>query len=379
MGQAAILRVRLYFLVQFMSVGMINAYGGIWLKYQGLSAFEIGVIGAAPVALMLALTLFVGRLADRASDWRQTIVVTMAVAGAASLGLIWAEAFWTILFFWAVMATAQRIGVPVADAAGLRMARREGVDFGSLRALATIGYLAVILGAGLLLGENGIWLFLPLLIGFGLLRAGAAFSLPNLRGPRGTDSRPSHLSGVMKPWFVLPLLGWALIDSNHIILNSFQGLIWADQGIGTGMIGALIALGAMAETVMFFAFRRLSLRFSPLVILLAAGAFSVLRWVGLAFATSLWALVILQLMHALTYAMGFLAVTNFIADQTSEDIAAEAQGFLVTLELAVSVTALVAFGWLVGAFGAGAYLGSAVLAAAGAICVLAALKVRMRP
>ena len=323
-----------------------------------------------------ALTLIVGRLADRARDWRQVIVITMAIAGAAPLGLLWSQSFWAILIFWAALATAQRVGVPVADAAGLRMARREGVDFGGLRGLSTIGYLAVILIAGYVMGESGIALFLPIFIALGLLRAGAAFALPDLRGPRGQDSRPARLSLMMKPWFVLPLLGWALIDTNHIILNAFQGLIWADQGISTAVIGVLVALGALAETVMFFAFRRVSRRFAPLTILAAAAGFSVLRYIGLAFVTDIWTLAALQLMHALTYAMGFLAVTNFIADQTSEDIAAEAQGFLVTLELAVSVLALVAFGWLVGAFGASAYLAASLLGALGGISVLVARRVR---
>lgn len=375
-SKSAANRVRLYFLVQFMSIGMLNAYGGIWFAAQGLSAFQIGMIGAAPIALMLVLTLVVGRLADKAQDWRQVIVATMCVAGIAPIGLIWANGFWVILGLFAVLVTAQRVGVPIADAAGLRLSRREGIDFGTLRALSTIGYLLVILGAGYAMRGKGVELFLPLLIGLGLLRALFAFGLPNLRGPRGIDEKPAQLSGVMKPWFVLPLIAWALIDTNHMILNSFQGLLWSQQGISTGVIGILIALGAMAETAMFFGFRQVARRFSPLTVLLAAAVFSIIRWVGMAMAPGLAVLVVLQLMHALTYAMGFLAVTNFIADSTSEDIAAEAQGFLVTLELAASVIALLGFGWLAGAFGPGAYLGSAVVAGAGGLCVIAARRLR---
>lgn len=356
----------------FMSVGMINAYAGIWFAERGLSEMQIGVIGAAPVALMLALTLFVGRLADRASDWRQVIIGGMVVAGLAPIALIWTTGFVGILIVWAVLATAQRVSVPVADAAAMRLARREGMDFGSLRALATVGYLAVILGAGWLMGADGVALFLPLFILFGLIRAVFAFGLPTLRAKTDVGAERARLTIRWQPWFLLPILAWALMDTSHIVLNSFQGLLWSQQGITTGTIGALIALGAVAETVMFFSFRRVARRFSPLAVLGAAAIFGVIRWVGMALEPGIAWLVVLQLMHALTYAMGFLAITTFIADSTSEDNAAEAQSFLVTLELALQVPMLVAFGWLAGYFGALTYTGSAIMAVLGGICVIIA-------
>ena len=239
--------------------------------------------------------------------------------------------------------------MPVADAAGLRMARREGLQFGRLRGLSTIGYLMVILISGYLLRDLGIALFLPLFVGLGFIRAIAALSLPRLRAPDAAPVTTTSLWRGMKPWFVLTILGWAVVDSNHIILNSFQGVLWSQQGISTEVIGVLITLGALAETVMFFAFARVSARFAPRQLMIAAAGFSVIRWIGLALAPGPLLLIPLQLMHALTYAMGFLACTNFIADHTSEDNAAEAQSLLVMLELGVSavvVLALMRTPWL---------------------------------
>lgn len=365
-------RVQLFFFVQFLSVGMVNAYSGIWFAEIGLTPTQIGIVGAAPITLMLLMTVFVGRIADRASDWRLVIIWCMVIAGLAPLGLYWTTGFWGVLLFWTILASAQRMGIPIVDAAAMRMARREGADFGSMRALATIGYLLVIVVAGYVLHDGGVALFLPLFVVFGLVRSVAAFGLPSLRGPRTPQASPTDLKTNLKPWFILPMLAWALIDTNHIILNSFQGLLWKEQGIATDVIGLLIALGALAETAMFFGFQRVAKRFSPLTILLAAAGFSILRWVAMAMSPGVLVLIALQLMHAFTYAMGFLAVTNFIADNTSEDNAAEAQSLLVLFELAVSIVFLIGFGWLAGQVGALAYLGSAGTAAAGGICIIAA-------
>ena len=366
------LRVRLFFFSMLMSVGMINAYSGIWFAERGLTEWQIGLVGAAPIAVMLAVTLFIGRLADRAGDWRQVIAVLLVVAGLAPVVLIWTPGFWGILLVWSVLATAQRASLPVADAAGMRLARREGMDFGALRALATIGYLAVILVAGWAMGAEDVALFLPIFIALGLVRAGFAVALPPLRATGDIGRTRAALTLRWQPWFFWPLLGWALMNTAHIILNSFQGLLWAQQGLATGTIGALIALGAVAETALFFGFSRLARRVSPLAMLGVAAAAGVIRWSLMALQPGVTVLVLLQLMHALTYALGFLAVTTFIADAVAEDNAAEAQSFMVMLELAVQVPVLVAFGWLAGQLGAGAYLAATVLALAGGGFVLAA-------
>jgi PPP family 3-phenylpropionic acid transporter len=163
------------------------------------------------------------------------------------------------------------------------------------------------------------------------------------------------------------------------VLNAFQGLLWAEQGIAANVIGLLIGLGAVAETVMFFAFRRFAARFAARDLILIAALVSVLRWVAMSFAPGVPVLVGLQLLHSVTYALGFLACTNFIADSTSEDIAAEAQSFLVVLEQGLAIFALLGFGWLAGMWGAGSYLGSAALALIGGVLVWAARSREMPP
>ncbi|MBM1220046.1 MFS transporter [Ponticoccus sp. SC2-23] len=370
-------RLRIYFFVQFLSVGLVNAYSGIWFAHLGLDAVQIGLLGAAPIALLLFVTLFVGRLADRARDWGQVIRLGGLVSAVFAAGLFGAEGFVAILILWALTAGAQRVVVPVTDAAALRMLRRRGAEFGPFRALSTIGYLLAVGGVGLLMGQDRIDLFLPLFVGFCVLRAIAAFGLPPMRDPGQVRTARTIWQGfpqMRKAWFVLPLLAWAFIDSNHMILNSFQGLLWAEQGITTATIGFLIVLGALAETAMFFGFRRIATRWPPLTLMMIAAVASVVRWTAMSMAPGVPVLIVLQLLHALTYAMGFLAITNFIADKTDESDAAEAQSFLVVIELALASGIVVIFGMIAQWAGAGAYLFSAAIAMGGAISIMAAMR-----
>jgi PPP family 3-phenylpropionic acid transporter len=373
------LRVGAFYFTQFMTAGAATVFAGIWFSSKGLSSQEIGLINAIPVLAMLAVNLVVGRIADRADDWRQVIVAGSLGAAVMPFGLFFVEGFWGILLFWTLAGMAQMAVTPVADAAAMRMNRRRGTDFGAIRAWGTIGYMAVILATGYLVVWFGGWIFLPLFVGLALFRGAAALGLPKFRVAKA-ERTPSPGAGrlieVMKPWFLLPLVGWAIIFATHLILNAFQGLLWKQQGISEDLIGVLIALGALSETAAFFAYRRFAGRFSARNLILLSGVVSVARWVAMSFSPDIEVLVGLQLLHSVTFALGFLGCVNFIANWTSEDIAAEAQSFSVMLQQGMAVLAISGFGWLAGDWSARAYLASGAFAALGALLVWISLRMQ---
>ena len=72
------MRAALYHFTVFGSTGVASVYFAIWLAGHGIRPDEIGIINAAPVLLMLAVNVLVGRIADRASDWRGWIQASLA-------------------------------------------------------------------------------------------------------------------------------------------------------------------------------------------------------------------------------------------------------------------------------------------------------------
>lgn len=373
-------RTTIFYFLMFANGGAGFTYAGIWFANKGLSTQEIGVINSAPIFVMLLINLFVGRLADKLPDWRQAIVIGMLIAGVLPLGLFFANDFWMILLFWGLSGVIMNATVPVADAATMRMTRRRGSDYGTIRAWATVGFLVAILISGFAIDAYGDWLFLPIFTGLALLRGATALILPNFRAGEKDLNAPvvgaTKLLQVMKPWFLLPLAGWAMIFATHLILNAFQGLLWAQQGIGLDVIGLLIGLGALSEALMLFAYRRFFGGYPARYMILIAAGISALRWVAMAYSPGVPVLIALQSLHAFTFAMGFLASINFVANWTSEDIAAEAQSFLVMLQQGFGVVAIVGFGWLVADYGPMTYLASAAFAATGGVMVWASLKMK---
>ena len=161
-----------------------------------------------------------------------------------------------------------------------------------------------------------------------------------------------------------------------MILNVFQGLLWQQQGISAEMIGILITVGALSEAAMFFGFKRFATRYSARHLILLAAAVSVLRWGAMAFSPGVEILFLLQMLHAFTFALGFLGIMNFVANWTGEEIAAEAQSFLAIVQQGTAVAAYLVFGGLAASWGAQAYWASVALALSGGVLVWLSLMLK---
>jgi PPP family 3-phenylpropionic acid transporter len=333
---------------------------------KGLSSGEIGIVNAVPVLIMLVVNIVIGRLADRASDWKVTVVILSLIAGVVPVGYFFVNDFWTLLLVFTACTVPSGALVPVIDAATLRMTQRRGTDFGFVRAWATVGYTVTAALTGVLIGWLGPSAFVPAFVAFSLLRALMALPLPQFRAPPAVDApvrgSGAKLSSLLRPWFLLPCISFALIQSTHFFLGAMGALVWKIDGVGEGWIGPLIAVSAAGEATTMFLWRRIGPHMSARTMLIIAGAVAAVRWAVMATNPPLWLLFGLQALHAITLPFSYFGIMHFIANWAPEEIAAEAQGFSSAMTQGFSVVTLIAFGWLIGFMGGEAYYVAAGMA-----------------
>lgn len=369
---------RYYFSI-FMGGGVISIYLPIWLNARGVTDTQIGYLNAAPMLGILLISVLVGRIADRASDWKQTIVIGQVLAAIFTIALGLATEFWVLLIIWTLSFVPAGVVMPVADAATIRLGLRRGFSFGAVRAWGTVGYLLICILAGWIISIGGPGIFLWLLGGLAILRAAMAYLLPPMResGQLITASPglmlSANLRAALRPWILLPMIGSALLFAAHLVLNGFAALVWLEQGISESTIGILVAIGASAEAGTMFIWKSLQRRFSARHLILIAALVAVFRWTAMAFAPPLWALLPLQVLHGVTFTFGYLGCMYFIANRTDESVAAEAQGLFSMMQQTVAVVALASFGALFQAFGDLAFLGCSLLSIMTAILIVASL------
>jgi hypothetical protein len=221
-------RSGLFYLTMFASGGAAVTYLPIWLSLQGITEAQIGVINALPILVMMVLNLVVGRIADRAKDWRSVIIIGCMATAVASVGLLFVSGFWAILLFWTLTVLPMAATGPVVDAAVMRLTRRRGSDFGVIRAWGTVGFMTFNALAGVFAAWWGPAFFIPLFVGLSVLRAVASLYLPLFRAPEPSASDPKplinpliaqRLREVMKPWFLLPLFGMAMVFGIHMMIG----------------------------------------------------------------------------------------------------------------------------------------------------------------
>lgn len=382
-------RVSLFYFSMFMVPAVANPYLPIWLTDRGFTEAQIGTINAAPIFLMILLNLLVGRIADRASDWRQVIVFGAFFACIAPVALFFADGYWSILIIWSLVIVPFQAIAPVLDAATLRLLHRIGGDFGRVRLWGTAGFMVVTVPAGLLFEWYGPQVFLPAILALSILRAAISLQLPYFRTAQGAAPKSeveplaefqrvsplvaTRLKEIWRPWFILPLFAAALLHGSHMLQMSFGALLWLQQGVPAAVIGPLWALAPAGEIVTMLYFSRIAKRFSARHLILMAAGFAVLRWVGFAMEPPLWGYALLQLLHLGSYALGYMGVVNFIANWTTEDIAAQAQSVFVVIRQVVTVFALAGFGFLVAGVGSQAFYIAGGIALLGAVMVLISL------
>ena len=137
-----------YYFVLLTTMAVANPFLAIWLSAKGLTPEEIGIVNAMPFLVVTVLNQLVGRVADKAADWRTTIVVGSVVAAAGPFALFLVHDFVGILVVWTLIIVPFLAIGPVVDAASSRMARRVGADFAMIRVWGSIGFVGTTIIAG---------------------------------------------------------------------------------------------------------------------------------------------------------------------------------------------------------------------------------------
>jgi PPP family 3-phenylpropionic acid transporter len=205
----------------------------------------------------------------------------------------------------------------------------------------------------------GALLFFALVAAWPLPAAPASPRLPALREARGLLAAPSYAL----------FLGVSLLaQTAHAGYDLCFSLHLRDRGASDARIGAAWAVGVVFEVVLMAFAAPICARFSPPALLLVALLGSSARWLLLATVGSVTVLCLLQPLHALSFALWWVASLEYIRRRAPAGALATAQGLFSAATALGSVVGMLAWGALYRRAG-----GAAVFGAAAAVALLGAL------
>jgi len=370
-------RLGVFYAASFLVVGIQLPFWPVWLAGRGLDATQIATVFAAAIWANAIVTPAIGAASDRLGRRRAMMIALAALACLAYIGLWPVAGFWPILALNLVAGAALSALMPLGDSVTLAAVRRDGLDYGRVRAWGSVSFIVAAIGSGALLalaapsGQTGDEVLLLVLAASSVLVAACVALPPATRAPGVIHARwtvLARLAGDLRFW--LFLASAAALQASHQLYYGFGTLYWRQLGFSDTVIGVLWAEGVVAEIVLFWYGAPLVARLGPLGLMALGGGAGVLRWSLMGVAPGLGAAAILQLLHALTFGASHLGAMHFMARNVPPGAAASALALYASLSTGLgSGLVMLAAGALYAAYGGHAYPFMALLSAAGLLGV----------
>ncbi len=370
-GQSPGARVALFMAAMFATFAIQGSYLPLWFSDRGLSAASIGtVLGVASLFRVLCGPAW-GALADRMGSRGVVLFCTALAATCGALMYVPLHGFVPILLVAAGQGMVSSALSPLIDALALGLTREGRMQYGPVRAWGSAAFMVATSAGGWLIGAVGSWLVPWLLAGGYATAALSACRLAEPAAQPGSRNPLAGLSLLRLPAFRLTVACSALIQGAHAAFYGFGPLLWRSQGISDATIGLLIAEGIVAEIFLFARGRGLVERLGPAGLTAVAAGASVLRWTVTGLSPDLGVLVLVQPLHAATFALQHLSAMQILSRTIPPERAGTAQALHAALGMGAPTGAMMLVsGWLY------AHTGGHVFLAMAAISAFALLLVR---
>ena len=323
----------------------------VWLKAQGMTPIEIGLILAAGTWTRAILNPLLAQTADRHS--RPDILIIGLGWGALGLHtlLLFTNGFWPLFVVCVIASTLLFALMPMADAVTMLKVRKGLIDYGRVRLWGSLSFIVTAIGGGFFLKDKTEDLILWLVIGLLIITVGSCHIVPRSI-TSGTKSFLEPLSYILRNRSLLFfILAASLIQASHAVYYGFSTLHWRGQGINEAIIGLLWAEGVIAEIILFAVAGKYIEKIGPVKFLALAIVAGLLRWTVLGLTTEIMALVVVQMLHAFTFGATHLAALYFIARNIPAEFTSTAQSFYSSFAVGVTMSlALLSAGWLYNVF-----------------------------
>ncbi|MFC6440508.1 MFS transporter [Bowmanella sp. JS7-9] len=311
--RANLIGLALVYFLYFAQLGVMTPYLGVFLDGRGFSSVQIGELLA-----MITLTRIVGpnlwaAIADKTGHYLPIVRGGSLLAVLSFTLMLLDNDYWGIaaalglvMMFWTAI-------LPQLEVITMTCVASDSGRYSRIRLWGSIGYIVFAVGVGYLLDvfSADIVVTVSVVILSGLFLSTLAIRAPDLRSDKqaGGDIWPK----LRHPLFLTFLASAFLLQLSFGPFYGFFALYMLELDYSGQQTGWLIALGVIAEVLLFLKAGRIIARFGVRLVLLACSLLAALRWYLTAWHGDniIW-LVVAQLTHAATFGLAHATSVNFL-------------------------------------------------------------------
>ena len=329
-----------YFLY-FGVLGVFLPFFNLYCYHLGFSGFHIGTSSAVRSVVMVLFPLIWGALADRLNARRPIYILCNF-----SSALIWMLYLFTV-DFWPMLVITVFYGIFYApiisflEAFTMDLLGSEKKSYGRIRAWGSISFIVVVLVLGKIIDLYSVEIIVVLILAGSLMLSTISTRIPDIQIAKIKRLTPEAKSLVERRVLVFLFCAFLMLVS-HGAYYGFFSIHLKNLGYGSTFIGLTWALASTAEILVMIRSDHIFNRFSLDAVLILSFMVAALRWFILFFAQSVPAILLSQILHALTYGAFHMASILYI-DRLAPDKAK-------TLGQAVNNAVTYGLGLMVGFF-----------------------------
>jgi MFS transporter, PPP family, 3-phenylpropionic acid transporter len=339
----------LLYAAMYAAFGLASPFTPALLNERGLNTTSVGLFLGIGTAIRAISAPLAGRIADKFAALRSTLSVCAALAGIATLFLLWPRAPLLIGAILLIYSVTLAPVVPLSDALALGVARpgerKHGFHYGWVRGTGSAAFIAGALGGGqaiALFGFNALLITSAALL---FLAAIAAWFVPELRRDAPSTAERVHFTDALRlfriPAFRRVMIVAALILGGHALHDNFAVIRWRDQGIDPRTISVLWSESVAAEVIVFFFIGEpLLRRLGPAACAALCASAAIVRWVIMGATAAVPAMALIEPLHGLTFALLHLTCMRVLTASVPQELAATAQAVYGTVGVGLATSAL---------------------------------------
>lgn len=353
-NRSAWLRLFLINVSFWVACGSCAPFISAYYKRIGLSFTQIGVLLAIGPIFAIFIQPLWAMLSDRTGK-RKLLLILLALCTAGAYLLYYLGASFAVCLLAVLVVSLFSLALlPLCDALVIDRANAYGFPFARIRIGGTLGYAAMVFGAGMFLEKFDGAQFAVASVAY-LLFAGAVMLLPQgsarkENAPVRKENAPAREKAVPARESIFDtseirfVLALALIESLGLgFCGSFMGSYAVELGFGSSLIGVLSCISALSEVPILLFAKKLMDRFGEIPLLIFSGVMMSLRLclTGMGLVP---AMISAQLLQSVTYMTTYICCTQYISKHVRAGKMSQGQSALAIVQSGLAAVASNLFG-----------------------------------
>jgi PPP family 3-phenylpropionic acid transporter len=329
-----------YFLY-FGVLGVFLPFFNLYCYHLGFSGLRIGILSAVRSVVMVLFPLIWGALADRLNARRPIYILCNFISALIWMLYLFTVDFWPMLVITVFYAIFYAPLISFLEAFTMDLLGTEKKSYGRVRAWGSISFIVVVLALGKIIDLYSVDIIVVLILAGALMLSTISTRIPDIQIEKTKQLTPDAKSLAERRVLVFLFCGFLMLVS-HGAYYGFFSIHLKNLGYGSTFIGLAWALASTAEILVMIRSDQIFKRFSLEAVLIFSFMVAALRWFILFWVQSAPAILLSQVLHALTYGAFHMASILYI-DRLAPDKAK-------TLGQAVNNAVTYGLGLMVGFF-----------------------------